>query len=92
MNSILKILTTATPQKYSKYDGVNSVVLILTYVTLLTFTKNELWLHENMHIQFYVYLFFQIHIFTLNSRGEQSKQNTHLNGRKLAEDANMTLV
>ena len=40
---------------------------------------------------FYIYLFFQIDIFTLNSR-ENSKQNTHLNGRKLVEDANMTLV
>lgn len=40
---------------------------------------------------FYIYPLFQIDIFTLNSR-KNSKQNTHLNGRKLVEDANMTLV
>lgn len=48
-------------------------------------------LHKICIFNFYIYLFFQIDIFTLNSR-ENSKQNTHLNGRKLVEDANMTLV
>lgn len=41
---------------------------------------------------FDMYLFFQTDIFILNSRKKNKKQNTHLNGRKLAEDANMTLV
>lgn len=80
MNGILKILTKTTPQKYSKqYDGFNSTVLFLTNETLLTFNrvcwqKYELWLHKKYaYPSFYMYLFFQIDIFTLNSRKKASR-------------------
>jgi len=63
----------------------------LYLLLIVCWQKYEMRLHKICIFNFYIYLFFQIDIFTLNSR-ENSKQNTHLNGRKLVEDANMTLV
>lgn len=70
-----------------------SHLLMKLYLLLIEFAgKNMNYGYIKICISsFYMYLFFQIDIFTLNSR-KKSKQNTHLNGRKLVEDANMTLV
>lgn len=72
---------------------LSSSLLMKLYLLLIEFAgKNMNYGYIKICIfSFHMYLFFQIDIFTLNSR-KKSTQNTHLNGRKLVEDANMTLV